>query len=185
MTVLQFITREKPYFEESFADSQELKEAVKNGDRPSFPKNEQYCPTSLYLLVQACWEQDPKQRPTFQQILQSFEEDFLVDSAIMEFKSNKEFARDFWKNNFGCQSKNQNLLIQVPFQIFFSCFQTSFPQTEGSSSLLSSVLKCKKFQNIKNVFLTIKKIFFVKMIWYCWVILVGFWVILFLWIQSG
>eukprot|EP01091_Cochliopodium_minus_P009451 TRINITY_DN2328_c0_g1_i2.p1 TRINITY_DN2328_c0_g1~~TRINITY_DN2328_c0_g1_i2.p1 ORF type:complete len:520 (-),score=147.77 TRINITY_DN2328_c0_g1_i2:27-1586(-) len=89
VTILQFITRERPFFEESFEDSYELKEAVVNGERPFFPFNEFYCPTSIYQLIHECWNEDPFLRPSFEDILESFVDDFLVDSSIFEFNQNE------------------------------------------------------------------------------------------------
>ena len=93
---------------------------ILSGERPTLPKSESDCPKSLASLVIDCWQQDPLKRldnstffflsthhfflyrPSFTEILERFDKDILVDSAILDTN-----GRKFWKENFLLKKGNK------------------------------------------------------------------------------
>eukprot|EP01029_Cantina_marsupialis_P025028 TRINITY_DN6563_c0_g2_i1.p1 TRINITY_DN6563_c0_g2~~TRINITY_DN6563_c0_g2_i1.p1 ORF type:complete len:727 (+),score=176.77 TRINITY_DN6563_c0_g2_i1:168-2348(+) len=62
----ELLTRKEPYKEsEDTVDGIALAYAVANGKRPNIPP---YCPEEYCVLMQRCWETDPSERPSFDEI---------------------------------------------------------------------------------------------------------------------
>jgi hypothetical protein len=59
--------------------------------RPGIPDS---IPSGLSELIVQCWDQDPACRPSFQQIVNSFD-DLLVDSLVED-----AIGRKLWKREF-------------------------------------------------------------------------------------
>jgi len=70
---------------------QDLNEVIYNGLRPSITKP---CSLILEKLLNSCWDIQPNNRPTFDQIIISLNELF-IETALQDEK-----ARTFWVNNF-------------------------------------------------------------------------------------
>ncbi len=81
--------------ERVFADLPSLEKlvfaVVEEGHRPAIPTN---CPTSLRNLICACWDADPKKRPSFKEILEQLDH-VLVDVVVQDHA-----ARAMWKQHF-------------------------------------------------------------------------------------
>lgn len=68
-----------------------LDHVVTAGERPAIPDN---CPGKLKALIRACWDADPKHRPSFEKIIPLFDE-IVIDACIKD-----PHGRQFWKNHF-------------------------------------------------------------------------------------
>lgn len=68
-----------------------LDHVVTAGNRPDIPET---CPAKLKALIRACWDADPKRRPSFEKIIPLFDE-IIIDACIKD-----PHGRQFWKNHF-------------------------------------------------------------------------------------
>mmetsp|Transcript_7434 Transcript_7434/g.11435 ORF Transcript_7434/g.11435 Transcript_7434/m.11435 type:complete len:81 (+) Transcript_7434:898-1140(+) len=64
----EMLTRECPF--EGHTPIQCALAVLNNNSRPKIPV---WCPPQLDALIQACWEREPDQRPTFEQILSALD----------------------------------------------------------------------------------------------------------------
>ncbi|KAL6058667.1 Myotubularin-like phosphatase domain [Balamuthia mandrillaris] len=64
----ELLTRKYPFseFRAEFATQQDFAQAIIGGLRPTIPSD---CPSQWEDLIRQCWHQNPKQRPTFDQLL--------------------------------------------------------------------------------------------------------------------
>ncbi len=68
----QLVTLELPFADQKFKSRQELANKVAvQGYRPSLKKLD--CPNRIKKLIKECWDQDPKQRPSFRTIRRRLE----------------------------------------------------------------------------------------------------------------
>ncbi|GAM26893.1 hypothetical protein SAMD00019534_100680 [Acytostelium subglobosum LB1] len=89
MVIWELITREIP-FEEYFEEykwNSVIEDKVTHGLRPTIPKE---CPEQFANLIQDCWQEDPRRRPSFEDIitqLQQMQSTFPLNNKI-EFRAN-------------------------------------------------------------------------------------------------
>ena len=65
MVLYELVTLELPF--KDGTDKRAMVDAV-NGKRPSLPESDSECAPFLRRLITACWDADPKARPSFQEI---------------------------------------------------------------------------------------------------------------------
>jgi len=70
-------------------DTLKIKKAISKGLRPSFLGPEEGCPPELALLIQQCWETDPRKRPDFDYILKKL---YLITGLPMPELERQELA---------------------------------------------------------------------------------------------
>ena len=120
--MMQFIKRKAPTLDTPFKGVSDFKDLVLKGERPSLPRDEIDCPKSLAELLRECWHDNPKKRPTFQDILHRFEEHILIDCATVDPN-----ARKFWKENFfNPGDSKQELRTNIPWKEFAVKFLKNF-----------------------------------------------------------
>jgi len=90
----------------------------KDPERPPLPKDELNCPKSLKALAEQCWQANFSKRPTFQDILKKFDNDIIVDCAILD-----EEGRKYWKNNF---ASKEGLQTSVKWENFIERFAKDY-----------------------------------------------------------
>lgn len=87
-----------------------LDRVVTGGERPEIPDN---CPSKLKALIKACWDQDPKRRPSFEKIIPLFDE-IIVDSIIKD-----PHGRQLWKKNFLSKGSLKERITWKQFVVSF------------------------------------------------------------------
>jgi len=71
-------------------------------EKVHFSEDESICPKSLREIALHCLNEDPKKRPTFEEILKKFN-DVIIDCTILS-----EEGRQFWQKNFVTGGNVQN-----------------------------------------------------------------------------
>eukprot|EP00029_Vermamoeba_vermiformis_P011339 TRINITY_DN620_c0_g1_i1.p1 TRINITY_DN620_c0_g1~~TRINITY_DN620_c0_g1_i1.p1 ORF type:complete len:642 (-),score=178.52 TRINITY_DN620_c0_g1_i1:124-2049(-) len=105
----ELFTEKRPY-EGKYGSIHQLIDAVSNrNERPEIPEN---CPKKLRQLIERCWHKDPKQRPSFQEILDSKVFDDIILEAVTQ---GNEACQQMWKN-FGTKKK------EVAWDTFLQAF---------------------------------------------------------------
>jgi len=92
-----------------FDDWEPFKKAVCTGHRPDIPKN---IPHSFANLMTRCWHEDPKKRPSFQEII------FRLDEVYVDVVTSDGEGRKFWKDHF--LLPKQDLQEEIPWSQFKS-----------------------------------------------------------------
>jgi serine/threonine protein kinase len=91
MVLWEMLTQERV-----FADLPNLQKlmfaVVEEGRRPVLPVN---TPTSLRSLITACWDADPKKRPSFREILEQLDH-VLVDVVVQDHQARAMWKKHFW-----------------------------------------------------------------------------------------
>lgn len=88
----ELFTEKRPY-EGKYGSIHQLIDAVSNrNERPEIPDT---CPKKLRQLIERCWHKDPKQRPSFQEILESKVFDDIILEAVTQ---GSESCQQMWKN---------------------------------------------------------------------------------------
>lgn len=122
ISLIQFIKRKPPTLDTHFNGVSEFRDLILDGERPSLPKNEVECPSSLAKLTRDCWQKDPALRPSFQEILRRLEKEVLVDCAIFD-----EYGRQFWKDSFYHPGDSKEVLqTNVSWKEFIPKFLKTF-----------------------------------------------------------
>lgn len=117
-----FLTREPPFAHHT--DLTAFLEAVcYDNERPALPESHLECPDSVRQLCEDCWEAEPEDRPTFEQVLRRFDE-ILIDSACFD-----PLGRALWKKQF--LSSRDGLREDVSWSEFVKSFNKYF----GSNSV--------------------------------------------------
>ena len=112
-----FLTREPPFAHHT--DLTAFLEAVCYDDeRPALPEDPLECPESVRQLCEDCWQAQPEDRPTFEEILNRFNE-VLIDSAIFD-----PLGRALWKKQF--LSSKDGLREDVSWNEFLKSFNKYF-----------------------------------------------------------
>ena len=70
-------TRSLPFGQYRFAHA--IATAVERGERPPIPD---HCPLDYASLMQACWHEDPLERPSFSDVALSIEEMGEIEESI-------------------------------------------------------------------------------------------------------
>lgn len=113
-----FVTREAPF--QHHTDLTAFLEAVcYDNERPALPEDPFECPDSLVKLCEDCWQAEPENRPTFEQILDRFDREILIDSAIFD-----PLGRVFWRKRF--LHPKDGLREDVAWSEFIQTFNSSF-----------------------------------------------------------
>lgn len=91
----QLLTRKEPYLKYQLIGDRDIfnKAVIVEKERPEIPENYRQMPVLITLLTRA-WAEDPKERPTFVQLV-SMIDSLLVDSAVHD-----PVGREFWKLYF-------------------------------------------------------------------------------------
>lgn len=91
MIMFELITAQVPFDEGSVFSIQEF---VKSGRRPEIASD---TPEVYKFLIEQCWDQDPNNRPTFEQILQQLKNDpgFLENVDEDDFLNYTDFIDDY------------------------------------------------------------------------------------------
>jgi serine/threonine protein kinase len=119
----ELLTEKRPY-EGKYGNIHQLIDAVSNrNERPEIPEN---CPKKLRQLMERCWHKDPKQRPSFQEILESKVFDDIILEALTQ---GNEACQQMWKN-FGPVSIRADSRIKRPFMNLIFLAMT---EKEGSA----------------------------------------------------
>ena len=71
--MLELLTRKFPYPEDTFKQSWDITNFISKGHRPSIPKS---IPNEIASFIILCWDQNPKNRPTFMEIEQAMQQYF-------------------------------------------------------------------------------------------------------------
>ena len=100
------------------------------------PEKKILCPSSLRSLCEKCWDQDPAQRPTFEQIIALLDTQVLVDTAIFSSK-----GRKLWKT---CFVAGEVLRETVPFAEFLECFCRYFTDDGAVPRSSDASYKCMR-----------------------------------------
>lgn len=110
----ELLTEKRPY-EGKYGNIHQLIDAVSNrNERPEIPEN---CPKKLRQLMERCWHKDPKQRPSFQEILESKVFDDIILEALTQ---GNEACQQMWKN-FGPVSNQTDSRIKRHKLISLAC----------------------------------------------------------------
>jgi serine/threonine protein kinase len=62
----ELLTRQHPFEEFNYSFNYDLEEAIKNGQRPTIPED---APASFSQLIRDCWDSNPRNRPSFREIV--------------------------------------------------------------------------------------------------------------------
>jgi len=81
VTLWEILTRKEPY--ETLDNVQAASQVMHNGLKPRPPEN---CPPNIAKLMDSCFEVDPKQRPSFTQIIE------MLDDIEEDVKSNPFYS---------------------------------------------------------------------------------------------
>eukprot|EP01119_Soliformovum_irregulare_P014880 TRINITY_DN4113_c0_g1_i2.p1 TRINITY_DN4113_c0_g1~~TRINITY_DN4113_c0_g1_i2.p1 ORF type:complete len:915 (+),score=202.75 TRINITY_DN4113_c0_g1_i2:30-2774(+) len=110
ITLYEIYTEKEPYTEDLvFQSMSDLVEAVCiDRERPRLPP---HTPPSFKKLTEQCWQADPSDRPSFQELSQSKELDF----SIIETEVADVDAAQFWVRSFGDR-------LQVSWGEFLTAF---------------------------------------------------------------
>lgn len=138
-----------PFYEEANGDI--VKDWIKDGERPDRPAE---LPENIWKLLQAAWNHDPTQRPTFQEISVSLS--IILKSLADPKKKQKtpevddERTAAFKYRDFS--SSPVEMLSQYGIQSsaitpIISSFKV--PERTSSSNLISEITKQLKFQRIR------------------------------------
>lgn len=105
MIVYQILTLNTPFPK---MDSAALIANVIEGQRPKLLED---IPTSYCSLIQSCWENDPNDRPTFDQILDELKSnpDFITDTVDEEEFMNYQEYLDSYQSSFNIEKNRIKL----------------------------------------------------------------------------
>ncbi|KAJ3082406.1 hypothetical protein HDU99_002781, partial [Rhizoclosmatium hyalinum] len=99
MTAYEILTRHKPFLGEDLADDDQIVISwIKAGDRPSrdgtkgYEPKPDFIPNELWVLIEACWAQDPLERPDFNSVYATLE---AVNAALKASKDGELFLPNF------------------------------------------------------------------------------------------
>ena len=110
LALYQFITRKEPFESYTNLDSF-IKDVTREiaPVRPELPEDNFLCPKSLKKLAESCWDADPEKRPSFDRILQKFDE-ILIDCSIFD-----PIGKMFWMTSF---LSEYGLILEVKWEEF-------------------------------------------------------------------
>jgi len=89
LIIWEIITCQKLFKE--FSAWKPFKLAITGGHRPPIADD---CPEAIKLLLKRCWDQNPKNRPSFPEIV------FRLDEALVDVVIKDAEGRKFWKDYF-------------------------------------------------------------------------------------
>lgn len=96
MIVFEIMSGEIPFKNETFYT---LKTSIISGLRPDFPKA---IPKVYQILISSCWDQDPENRPTFNEIADVLKDNKGFITDLIDEKKYQEYI-----NNFGSFKHNE------------------------------------------------------------------------------
>jgi serine/threonine protein kinase len=143
-----FLTREPPFAHHT--DLTAFLEAVcYDNERPALPEDPLECPDSVRRLCEDCWEAQPEDRPTFEQILKRFDE-VLIDSAIFD-----PLGRLLWKKQFVNDKDGLREDVSWPefLKVFNKYFGNASVDLESSEMYFGDCMKvvCFLYFCLKNL----------------------------------
>lgn len=119
-----------------------------DGERPVIPKD---CPESLATFMQRCWDEDPRKRPPFSEIVDKLDS-IIADCELWEHDKEIESSVEdpvgvlFWKRHF--RSKAEVKWMQF-VNAFYEFFGKPMPKEPVPSALTSaSEEELKEFKSI-------------------------------------
>lgn len=116
----QIVTNERPFKKFNFS---EIIQRVKKGERPTFNVP---VPNSYQSLIEKCWSQDPKERPSFDEILTQLQNDagFITDTV------DKDDYQNFIRYIQACQDAAQKQEEMQPIDSFVDHQSATFVQCD-------------------------------------------------------
>ena len=63
----EILAREPPFA--TYSPTQIIFKVINDQERPPLSKIPEDCPKELIIIMRACWEQNPKKRPTFGDVI--------------------------------------------------------------------------------------------------------------------
>ena len=107
---------------------------IDEGVRPEIPKN---CPSRLRKLMQRCWDEDPKKRPSMSKVVSELE-NVILDVSIQDHT-----ARKMWREKLNSENC-------VPWSTFakVACQELEFDQTPNSFEFNELPLDLKCFHEV-------------------------------------
>ncbi len=131
ITTVTFVTRRNVFMEYWTGTALRLDflEAILEGVRPTLPGSPFKCPAALKSLLELSWSHDPAKRPSFPEIVVSFEREVLLQCATF----NPVF-RDVWVKHVCKKSVEPGLVREV------------------SWSMIEDMLFSRNFEDFRNTF---------------------------------
>ncbi|MDP2436532.1 MAG: protein kinase [archaeon] len=126
----EMVTGQEP-FPDCDSYSTLLDRIVTNAERPPVPDS---CPAKLKALIRACWDADPKRRPSFDKIIPLFDE-IIIDGCIKD-----PHGRQFWKQAFLKQGHLAESVKWREFVVAF-CEYWKAPLPQSASDVKWNCLK--------------------------------------------
>ena len=95
MTIYSLLTNEIPFLDKQ---STEISNEIAQGKRPEFKTP---IPESYKKLIEACWDQEPENRPTFDEIVNQLTHDpkyIIAEISTEEFQKYIKYVHDYYLN---------------------------------------------------------------------------------------
>ena len=102
-----------------------MNSVVEAGHRPEIPKD---CPKKLRKLIEACWKENPKERPKFSQMIG------LFDTIIVEAVIRDEMGCKMWKKYFLGQKLRESVSWKNFTIALTSFFKVPYPKDAAADT---------------------------------------------------
>lgn len=140
MVTLSVLSSLAPFAVESLQPEKIIKKII-SGSRPTIPS---YIPSNYVKLIEKCWQNDPKDRPTIKEIVDFISESKpLPETNILEFSDYMKKVRPNHVLPQFVQIQNQKAKLQESTKAPQKTEQKEIPRSEDSSTLSERREKAK------------------------------------------
>jgi len=139
-------------FDEMYTSVDQIMKECLRGKRPDFPAVNNYVfQPKIQNLIEACWNQDPKKRPTMQQV-HDYLKEIYVESLLPPTATPESPAFKFWMSNFGNELVDSvsvfKLLKAIPGGLEMETAQKIMDLLQKDN--LSDTVSLKQFNDMCN-----------------------------------